>query len=204
MAIVRGRDAAATRGRILEAAAQEFSKFGIAGSRVDRIAANASANKAMLYRYFGSKDELFDAVFTAHVLAFVDAVQFDAADLGEYAGRLFDSYQDQPRTMRLTHWQELERPDAAPIRAIAESNARKLKAIADAQSAGSITSDYPAVDLLAMIRGIAMSWNNLTPDLEHGKSKLRARRRAAIVTAVTALTMGARGGAQQSVHESRG
>src|SRR3954462_14991298 len=101
------RDAAATRARILEAAAAEFANFGIAGARVDRIADTAGANKAMLYRYFGSKDDLFEAVFTAHVLAFVDAVRFDATDLPAYAGRLFDSYVDHPRTLRLTHWYQL-------------------------------------------------------------------------------------------------
>ena len=71
------RDADATRTRILEAASSEFGALGIAGARIDRIAEKAGANKAMIYRYFGNKDDLFDAVFTAHVVAFVDAVQFD-------------------------------------------------------------------------------------------------------------------------------
>jgi AcrR family transcriptional regulator len=33
-----------------------------AGARVDRIAASANANKQLIHAYFGSKDQLFDAV----------------------------------------------------------------------------------------------------------------------------------------------
>jgi AcrR family transcriptional regulator len=40
----------------------EFARHGIDGARVDNIAAQANANKRMLYYYFGSKDGLFSAV----------------------------------------------------------------------------------------------------------------------------------------------
>ncbi len=56
------RDGATSRTRILEAATAEFARRGLGGARVDRIAAAASANKRMLYYYFGSKDGLFLAV----------------------------------------------------------------------------------------------------------------------------------------------
>jgi AcrR family transcriptional regulator len=183
------RDAAATRARILDAAAAEFASFGIAGARVDRIAANAGANKAMLYRYFGSKDELFDAVFTAHVVAFVDAVQFDVTDLASYAGRLFDSYQDQAQTLRLTHWYQLERPDDIPLRVIVDSNDRKLTAIAQSQSAGLLTTRYSAIELLTLVRGIAMAWDNLTPELGREAPQSRETRRALVVNAVRHLIL---------------
>jgi AcrR family transcriptional regulator len=51
--------AAATRQRILDAALAEFAGKGLAGSRVDEIAARAGANKRMLYAHFGSKEELW-------------------------------------------------------------------------------------------------------------------------------------------------
>ena len=51
--------ASATRQRILDAALIEFAANGLAGSRVDEIAARAGANKRMLYAYFGSKEELW-------------------------------------------------------------------------------------------------------------------------------------------------
>lgn len=58
----RTRDAEATKARILKAALAEFSRYGLAGARVDTIAEKANANKRMLYHYFGSKEELFQLV----------------------------------------------------------------------------------------------------------------------------------------------
>ena len=57
----RTRDAARTKQRLLDAACDEFAKYGIAGGRVERIAAAARCNKALIYAYFDSKDALFDA-----------------------------------------------------------------------------------------------------------------------------------------------
>jgi AcrR family transcriptional regulator len=51
--------AAATRARILDAALAEFAENGLAGARVDEIAARAGANKRMLYAHFGSKEALW-------------------------------------------------------------------------------------------------------------------------------------------------
>ena len=53
------RDPAGMRQRILEAAKQEFAAYGLAGARVDRIAANADANKRMLYYHVGNKEDLY-------------------------------------------------------------------------------------------------------------------------------------------------
>ncbi len=56
------RDPEGMRIRILEAAKQEFAAHGLAGAPVDRIAANAGANKRMLYYHVGKKDDLYLAV----------------------------------------------------------------------------------------------------------------------------------------------
>src|SRR5438046_7183027 len=53
------RDPEGMRLRILEAAKQEFAAHGLAGARVDRIAAKAGANKRMLYYNVGNKEELY-------------------------------------------------------------------------------------------------------------------------------------------------
>jgi AcrR family transcriptional regulator len=57
--------ASATRARILDAAFVEFAAKGLAGARVDEIAARAGANKRMLYAHFGSKEALWLAVLEA-------------------------------------------------------------------------------------------------------------------------------------------
>lgn len=53
------RDPERTRAKILEAATAEFTKHGLGGARVDRIAKRAGTNERMLYYYFVSKDQLF-------------------------------------------------------------------------------------------------------------------------------------------------
>lgn len=58
----RTRDAAATRARILKAAEKEFAKKGLKGTRIDAIARRAGCNKALIYHYFGGKEDLFSAV----------------------------------------------------------------------------------------------------------------------------------------------
>jgi AcrR family transcriptional regulator len=58
----RRRGAAAaegTRARLFAAAAREFAAHGFAGASVDRIAARARVNKAMIYYHFRSKAGLY-------------------------------------------------------------------------------------------------------------------------------------------------
>jgi AcrR family transcriptional regulator len=47
------------RDRILDAAAEEFAARGFDGAKVDRIAARARVNKALLYYYFHNKAALY-------------------------------------------------------------------------------------------------------------------------------------------------
>src|SRR5258708_33953456 len=51
-----------SRASILQAAAQEFAKHGIAGARTDAIARAAGVNKALLYYYFQDKETLYGTV----------------------------------------------------------------------------------------------------------------------------------------------
>ena len=59
MATVSRKDA------ILEAARVEFADYGYAGARIERIAGSASANKQLIFHYFGSKDGLYAAAAAA-------------------------------------------------------------------------------------------------------------------------------------------
>jgi len=58
----RARNPDNTKQVILDAARVEFSKAGLAGARVDKIAETSGANKRMIYHYFGGKEQLFAAV----------------------------------------------------------------------------------------------------------------------------------------------
>lgn len=55
-------DASTSRAAILQAATEVFMESGFSGARVDEIARRASANKAMIYYHFGSKQALYRAV----------------------------------------------------------------------------------------------------------------------------------------------
>jgi TetR/AcrR family transcriptional regulator len=50
-----------TRARILDAAVRQFSENGLAGARTEQIAEEAGVNKALLYYYFKSKEDLYAA-----------------------------------------------------------------------------------------------------------------------------------------------
>jgi len=56
------RNPEATRQKLLTAARREFADCGLAGARVDEIAARAGVNKQLVYHYFGDKDALYLAV----------------------------------------------------------------------------------------------------------------------------------------------
>lgn len=57
--VKRARQPDVTRRNILDAALVEFAAKGLAGARVDEIAARSGANKRMIYEYFGNKDGLW-------------------------------------------------------------------------------------------------------------------------------------------------
>lgn len=58
----RVRDADASRAAVFAAAAEEFATRGFDGAKVDRIAARAGVNKAMLYYHYTDKAALYREV----------------------------------------------------------------------------------------------------------------------------------------------
>jgi AcrR family transcriptional regulator len=58
----RTNDPERTKADILEVAASEFGEKGLAGARIDEIAALTQTSKRMIYYYFGSKEGLYLAV----------------------------------------------------------------------------------------------------------------------------------------------
>src|SRR5262245_32021432 len=55
----RTQDPEGTRKNIIEIASEEFALNGLAGARIDEIAARTRASKRMIYYYFGDKDGLY-------------------------------------------------------------------------------------------------------------------------------------------------
>ena len=110
------RDPQRNQKRILEAALEEFSRFGLGGARVDRIAVRSGANKRMLYYYFGSKENLFLAVLEdsyARIRNAEKALDLEHADPREALKRLIDFtwryYLEHPEFMTLLNSENLHK-----------------------------------------------------------------------------------------------
>jgi AcrR family transcriptional regulator len=185
------RDSGDTRRRIFDAATAEFATHGIAGARVDRIAAAAGANKRLIYAYYGNKRELFEEVVSGHLTYLLEHVPFDAADLPEHAGALFDHHMSQPELARLSAWHALDPTETGHrIAAIESLITSRTAAIRREQRAGRVSDAIPAGELLTMIGGIARAWVVPPPERDppHGPSpQARRRRRAAVVEATRRL-----------------
>src|ERR1039458_8186520 len=102
------RQPEASRGAILQAALVEFAQEGIAGARMDAIAAAARVNKALLYYYFRDKEALYDAVlddFFVRLLSRVTQALDAAGPAGErlltYARAHFDCIAESLHYARL-------------------------------------------------------------------------------------------------------
>ncbi|WP_253767488.1 TetR/AcrR family transcriptional regulator [Goodfellowiella coeruleoviolacea] len=78
----RKRDAAATRSALLAAATLRFAQDGYDHTSVRDIAADVGVNQALVYRYFGSKDALFEevAAHSAGIASFLSAPLDAVAD----------------------------------------------------------------------------------------------------------------------------
>jgi AcrR family transcriptional regulator len=181
-------DSAQTRARFLDAAFAEFVEHGLAGARVDRIAAAAGANKQAIYAYFGSKEALFDAVLRQRHADLLDAVPLTPDDLPGYAGALYDYLSAHPEFSRLDMWKRLERADASDDE-IAAYRA-KLGPIERALDLG--TTPYSAIDVLLLVLAAANTWETTAPSIRaldpHARTpgQRRQRERAILVATVTA------------------
>jgi AcrR family transcriptional regulator len=110
------RDPERTRQRILDAATADFSRYGLGGARVDRMAARAVANKRMLYYYFGNKDALFLAVLEdsyARIRSAERALHLTDVDPREAMRRLVEFtwryYLEHPEFLTLLNSENLHR-----------------------------------------------------------------------------------------------
>ena len=181
-------DASKARRRLLTAATAEFAARGIAGARVDRIAETAGVSKPMLYTYFGPKEQLFEEVFQAHVIANGHRVPFHADDLAGYAVALYDDYLTDPALLRLVTWKRLENtPDGYLFAGLEDNDADHLDRIREQQQQGSIRDDIDAVDIWSLLISMAATWAQASitvVGLGSDGDETHQRRRRALAAAV--------------------
>jgi AcrR family transcriptional regulator len=200
-------DTERTKRLLLDAATAEFAEHGLAGARIDRIAATAGVNKERIYQYFGKKDDLFAAVLGTRLRSSMNDVPMRGTGpeaAGDYAGRLFDHHLADGVIPRLVFWEGLERgaataADAARVSYHEEKVARFQELLPGLDRAA-------AGELLLTIVSLVNAW----PVLGHldgflvgtGRGRV-AERRAVIVESVTAIARAAldrvdRGGTEAS------
>jgi AcrR family transcriptional regulator len=175
-----------TRQRLLEAAAAEFAERGVAGARVDRIVATARSNKAQLYQYFGSKERLFDEVFSVHIEWLLGEVTFVADDLPGYAVALYDMCLQRPELVRLAAWMRLERNPSGDLLP-GNPDAGRVSELAAAQIAGHVDPAIDPADILSMVTAMALSWSPVSLQIAASADDaddVHDRRRTALATAV--------------------
>jgi AcrR family transcriptional regulator len=90
-------------GRIMQAAAQEFSRAGVDGARVGNIAQQAGVTKQLVYHYYNNKSDLYKAVLDDAAARCVDELlplTYDHLDpveaLKTFWYRVFDQYASWP------------------------------------------------------------------------------------------------------------
>lgn len=92
---------AASREKLLSAAAAEFAARGFAGAKVDRIATRARLNKAMIYYHFANKAALYREILAGVFHTIAEAVATDiSADTPDGQVRQFVSIIARETTRR--------------------------------------------------------------------------------------------------------
>jgi AcrR family transcriptional regulator len=186
--IVARYDRADTTERIFRAAVEEFAEAGIAGARVDRIAARAGSSKALIYTYIGDKEALFTAVLRSRMNELAEAVVLRPEHVGDFVGDLFDFMTANPDVLRLVsheaaHFGPAASPDFIQRR---DHYAEKTRAVREAQVRGLVDdalAPFVVLSLLALV-----SWYVAAPQItrmvldEPDTPDLRARYRAHLVT----------------------
>ena len=105
-----------TKANIMEVAAAEFGEKGLAGARIDEIAAATQTSKRMIYYYFGSKEGLYVAVLEESYrrMRSIEAeLQLDnlapEAALRRLVEFTFDHHRGNPDYIRLVMTENMER-----------------------------------------------------------------------------------------------
>ncbi|QKV75816.1 TetR/AcrR family transcriptional regulator [Amycolatopsis sp. Hca4] len=155
-----------TTRRIFDAAVREFAAEGIGGARIDRIAQAAESNKALIYSYFGNKEQLFAAVVQRKLTELAEAVTLRADGAEQYIGDLFDFMTAHPEVLRLVqheacHYEVRDIPDHDARKAHYEE---KVDAVRAAQQTGSVD---PALEPRFVVMSLIslVSWYVAAPQI---------------------------------------
>ncbi|MEB8338541.1 TetR family transcriptional regulator [Streptomyces endophyticus] len=187
-------DTARTKQALLDAAIDEFAEHGFEGARVARVGTRAGVSPERIYQYFGNKEMLFGAVLEAEldrIAAAIPLTADQAADLGEYAGKLYDYHRSRPQFIRLLHWEGL-RDNGIPALREAERTAiyrSRVEALAQAQARGDLDPTLAPDNLFYAVLALGAWWFSVPQAVRmiFGGTTDPANERAAMVSLVRQL-----------------
>ena len=113
----RKKSRAKTREKILKVATKLFARKGFDGARVDEIAQKAGVNKALIYYYFKSKEEILEEIMKVFLEESLRRkkkmmerhVQIDKKELIRLSiERIFDLYKGNEDVLRIIITEELK------------------------------------------------------------------------------------------------
>jgi TetR/AcrR family transcriptional regulator len=168
----RHRGSVETRATILKAAEQVYAERGLAGARTDAIAAAAGVNKALLYYYFKSKEELYQAVVGSQVREFqrqahevLSAKGPAGPILMRYVSYHFDFMATHPHYPRIFQRMMME-GDAALERMIREHSiplGKRLQALLERGMKSGEFRRLNKVHAIISIAGVTAHYFNIAP-----------------------------------------
>lgn len=199
------RDPQGVRRNILDVARREFARKGLAGARVDEIAALTSTSKRMIYYYFGDKQGLYVAVLEEAYQAirrFEAELQLASLPPVEAMERLvgasFDYHADHPEFVRLVMVENIH--DAQHLKKSATIHDLNVTALATLQAiyargvaAGLFRNGLQPLDLFLTLSALTFynvsNRATIAQVLRHdmGDGEARIARRAAVIDAVLAM-----------------
>lgn len=154
--------------QILDAAIAEFQEHGFAPASMDRVSARAGVSKRTVYKYFESKEKLFQSIYKRLMDQFIEGVDMryepgrdireQLTELARAEGRMLTS----PKVMRLARLvmsQILSRPElAGETQEKIDLTAIFQNMLEDAAADGQLRLDDPSeatAEFLSLLKGRA-------------------------------------------------
>jgi AcrR family transcriptional regulator len=123
------------RVRALRAAAERISESGLGATTMEAIAARAECSVDSLYAVFGSRDDLFGAVFEQYgpIIDIDEVLAGDHMDLTDTVRRVYrtlaEALSREPRVTPALLAEALARPTSPAVRSVVRHNAPRLLAV---------------------------------------------------------------------------
>ena len=154
-----------SQAKILDSAQTLFLERGFDGTSMSAIAKDSGVTQSMIHHYFGSKQDLWQAVkkdaydeYLAHQQQLLDLDNDDIETFIENSLRSrFLFFQENPRTARLLSWLQIME-DPTGMETGQEIGRQLLAKIRRAQADGQIRDDMAPEAVLAMSIALTTHW----------------------------------------------